>query len=209
MLRKTLGEITLNNLHLIILLAIIILNIGFSYKFFTATLYGDAYTGVESEINKIFSNERDFYNSSVVFKEVGDILKQQEGIENSYVMTTLVTYTYYANSKFIYTDFQSGTPIDSLQDFIEQKNWSEMERYYSQLFSYPRTKNLEQIIPDYVIYNVRKPIANDLIWYQKDHPTADVSILANPNSADFPKNFELIYHSDKTNTFVYKIHHEQ
>ena len=83
MLRKTLGEITLNNLHLIILLAIIILNIGFSYKFFTATLYGDAYTGVESEINKIFSNERDFYNSSVVFKEVGDILKQQEGIEDS------------------------------------------------------------------------------------------------------------------------------
>ena len=67
---------------------------------------------------------------------------------------------------------------------------------------------MEPIIPDYVIYDVREPITNDLIWYQKDHPTADVSILANPNSADFPKNFELIYHSDKTNTFVYKIHYE-
>ena len=86
----------MNNLHLVILLAIIILNIGFSYKFFAATLYGDSYDGIESEINKIFSNEYDFYNSSVVFKEVGDILKQQEGIENSYVMTSSVTYTYYA-----------------------------------------------------------------------------------------------------------------
>lgn len=209
MLRKTLGEITLNNLHLVILLVIIILNVGFSYKFFAATLYGDSYTGVEQEINKIFSNEYDFYDSSVVFKEVGDILKQQEGIENRYVMSTVVTYAYYANSKFIYTDFQSGIPSDSLQDFIEQKNWSELERHDSQLLSYPRTKNLEHIIPDYVIYDAREPITNDLIWYQKDHPTADVSILGNPNSVDFPKNFELIYHSDKTNTFVYKIHYEQ
>ena len=49
MLRKTLGEITLNNLHLVILLVIIILNVGFSYKFFAATLYGDSYSGVEQE----------------------------------------------------------------------------------------------------------------------------------------------------------------
>lgn len=199
----------MNNLHVVILLIIIILNIGFSYKFFTATFYGDSYDGIMPEINKIFSNKYDFYDSNVIYKEVGDILKQQKGIENSYVMTKASPYAYYANSKFLYTDFNSGLPSDSLQDFIEQKNWSKLERSASQLLSYPPNKNSYPIMPDYLIYYIRKPITNDLIWYPKDHPTADVSILANPNSTDIPKNFELIYYSNKTNTFVYKIHHEQ
>ncbi len=199
----------MNNIHLIILLTIIILNVGFSYKFFTATLYGDSYDGIIPEINKILYHENNFYNSGMIYKEVGDILKQQKDIENSYVMSTSSNYAYYANSKFLYTDFQSGIPSDSIQDFIEQKNWSKLERYSSQLASYPRTDDLNSVMPDYIVYTIRTPIENDLIWYTEDRPKADISILANPNSIDFPNNFELIYYSNKTDTFVYKIHYDQ
>ena len=200
----------MNKFHLVILLTIIILNIGFSYKFFASTLYGDSYEGVESEIDKLLSNNYDFQHTNMVFKEIGDILKQQTGIEDSYVMANLPNYSFYANSNFLYTDFDSGIPSDSLQDFIEQKNWSELELHYSQLFSYPRNiEYLSYIMPDYIVYTPHVFIDNDLIWYQKDHPTADISLLANPDSIDFPKNFELLYHFDKSNTFVYKIHHEQ
>ncbi len=199
----------MNKFHVLILLAIIILNVSFSYKFFTATLYGDSYDGIVSEIDKIFFNENDLYDPNIVFKEIGDILKQQKNIENSYVMSTSSHYAYYSNSKFLYTDFQSGIPSDSIQDFIERKNWSKLELYSSQTASYPSIEDLNSIMPDYIVYTIRIPIANDLIWYQKDHLTADVSILANPNSTDFPKNLELIHYSNKTNTFVYKIYHEQ
>tara|TARA_B110000438_G_scaffold280347_1_gene305545 strand:+ start:10474 stop:11073 length:600 start_codon:yes stop_codon:yes gene_type:complete len=199
----------MNKFHLVILLTIIILNVGFSYKFFASTLYGDSYEGVESEIDKLLSNNYDFQHTNMVFKEIGDILKQQKDIENSYVMTELSVYAYYSNSKFLYTSFQSGIPSDSLQDFIEQKNWSELDLYSSQFLSYPRVKNLNNLTPDYVIYSERQPIDNDLIWYQNYHPTANTSLFANPTHVDFPKNFELIYRHHDTNTFVYKIHDEQ
>ena len=200
----------MKNLQILVLFLIILLNMGFSYKLFSAILYSDSYDGIVPEINKILSNENYFYNSTIIYKEVGDVLKQQKGIEDSYVMANLPNYSFYANSNFLYTDFDSGIPSDSLQDFIEQKNWSELELYSSQLFSYPRTTEyLSYIVPDYIVYSPHVSIDNDLIWYQKDHPTADISLLANPDSIDFPKNFELLYHFDKSNTFVYKIHHEQ
>ena len=115
----------MKNLQIIVLFLIILLNMGFSYKLFSAILYSDSYDGIVPEINKILSNENYFYNSTIIYKEVGDVLKQQKGIEDSYVMANLPNYSFYANSNFLYTDFDSGIPSDSLQDFIEQKNWSE------------------------------------------------------------------------------------
>ncbi|MEK6947095.1 MAG: hypothetical protein AABX32_05815 [Nanoarchaeota archaeon] len=191
-------------MKIIILISIIILlNIGFSYKLFTSTLYGDSFESIESEFSKILQPK--FENSVNEYQFIGNLLKNQSNIENSYIMAELVNYAYYSGGKFLYTDFREGIPSDSIHDFIKRKNWSEYDRYISNIHSYPRDKNdLFNPIPDYVIYR-KIPYDNNTTWFQKPTFYADVSILEHPDS--LPPYFELLYHSNNTNTFVYKIHH--
>lgn len=192
----------------ILLIFIIITNIGYSYKLFSATFYGDLYEGILPEISKLIIPEK-LENSSSEFKEIGDMLKKMPGIENSYVMAQLVNYVFYANSKFIYTDFRAGEPSDSLNDFVQRKNWSDYDLYISNIISYPRDKfDLQHPSPDYIIYK-EIPYDNNTLWYQKPSYFANTTILAEPNNDKIPNNFELLYHSNKTNTFVYKIHYDK
>jgi len=89
---------------LIVLLLIIITNIGYSYKLFSATFYGDLYEGILPEISKLVKPQK-LENSSLEFEEIGNLLKNKPGIENSYLMSQWINFAFYANSKFIYTDF--------------------------------------------------------------------------------------------------------
>jgi hypothetical protein len=192
----------------ILLIFIIITNIGYSYKLFSATFYGDLYEGILPEISKLVTPQK-LENSSLEFKEIGDLLKKMPGIENSYVMAQLINYAFYANSKFIYTDFRAGEPSDSLNDFVQRKNWSDYDLYISNIHSYPRDKfDLQHPSPDYIIYR-KIPYDNNTPWYQKPPYFANVTILTEPNNEEFPTNFELLFHSNKTNTFVYKIHYDK
>ena len=187
------------------------LNVGFSYKYFSSMFYDDSFDGITSEISKLFSSKK-YEPTTMEFIEIADLLKKQPGIENEYVMSDVVTYAYYSGSKFLYTDFHAGEPSDSINDFIERKNWSEYELYISNIHSYPRDKHdLLKPVADYVIYrdipyDDNSPDYYASEYYQKPSNHADVSILGNPDNEELPSNFELLYKSDKTQTVVYKIH---
>ena len=173
--------------------------------------YGDSFDGITSEISELFSDKK-YEHSTMEFFEIVDLLKRQPGIENSYIMSDLVSYAYYSGSKFVYTDFHAGESSDSLIDFIERKNWSEYDLHISNIHSYPRDKHdLLKPVADYVIYrNItyddNSPDYYASEYYQKLSNHADVSILSNPDNEELPSNFELLYKSDKTQTVVYKIH---
>ena len=184
------------------------LNIGFSYKYFSSMFYGDSFDGITSEISELFSDKK-YEHSAMEFFEIVDLLKKQPGIENSYVMSISVQYAYHSGSKFLYTDFHAGKPSDSINDFIERKNWSEYELYISNIHSYPRDKyDLLKPVPDYVVYR-GVPYDDNNPHYQKPPNHADVSILSNPDNEELPSNFELLYKSDKTQIVVYKIHNSE
>ena len=194
-----------------IIIFIILLNVGFSYKYFSSVFYGDSFDGIPSEISKLFSSKK-YEPTTMEFIEIVDLLKKQPGIENSYVMSISVQYAYHSGSKFLYTDFRAGEPSDSLNDFIKRENWSEYELYVSNVLSYPRDKHgLLKPVADYVIYSDipyddNSPDYYASEYYQKLSNHADVSILSNPDNEELPSNFELLYKSDKTQTVVYKIH---
>jgi len=183
-------------------------NMGYSYKLFSATFYGDLYEGIIPEISKLVKPPK-LENSSLEIEEIGNLLKKKPGIENSYVMTQWVNYAFYANSNFLYTDFRAGEPSDSLNDFVQRKNWSTYDLYVSNIHSYPRDKfDLQHPSPDYIIYKEMFYDDNNL-WYAESGPFADVTILSQPNNEKFPNNFELLYHSNKTNIFVYQINYDE
>ena len=60
-------------------------NMGYSYKLFSATFYGDLYEGILPEISKLVTPQK-LENPSLEIKEVGDLLKKMPGIENIYVI---------------------------------------------------------------------------------------------------------------------------
>lgn len=191
-----------------IIIFIILLNVGFSYKFFSSMFYGDSFDGITSEISKLFSDKK-YEHTSMEMLEIVDLLKKQPGIENSYIMSDLVNYAYYSGSKFLYTDFRSGQPSDSINDFIHRKNWSDFDLHISNILSYPRDKHgLLEPIPDYVIYH-NIPYDDNNPHYQKPSTYFDISILGHPDNEEIPSNFELLYKSNKTSIVIYKIHNNE
>ena len=80
-----------------IIIFIILLNVGFSYKYFSSMFYGDSFDGITSEISELFSDKKYEY-AGMEFLEIVDLLKKQPGIENSYIMSDLVNYAYYSGS---------------------------------------------------------------------------------------------------------------
>ena len=41
-----------------IIIFIILLNVGFSYKYFSSMFYGDSFDGITSEISELFSDKK-------------------------------------------------------------------------------------------------------------------------------------------------------
>ena len=195
---------------IVIIIFIILLNVGFSYKYLSSVFFGDSFDGITSEISKLLSGKK-YEHTTAEFFEIVDLLKRQPGIENSYIMSDLVSYAYYSGSKFVYTDFYAGESSDSLIDFIERKNWSEYDLHISNIHSYPRDKyDLLKPVPDYIVINFLNITYDDNNpHYQKPPNYADVSILSNPDNEELPSNFELLYKSDKTQIVVYKIHNSE
>ena len=184
------------------------LNVGFSYKYFSSVFYGDSFDGIPSEISKLFSSKK-YEPTTMEFIEIVDLLKKQPGIENSYVMSISVQYAYHSGSKFLYTDFRSGQSSDSINDFIHRKNWSDYDLHISNIHSYHRDKHgLLEPIPDYVIYS-DIPYDDNNPHYQKPSTYFDISILGHPDNEEIPSNFELLYKSNKTSTVIYKIHNNE
>lgn len=140
--------------------------------------------------------ESDFEERGKKFKEIGEILSKQPGIEESYVMTGHNAYAYYANSKMIYAGFFEGDKDDSLNSYILRENWSDFDIWYSNVHSIPINKYLKyEIKPDYLIV---ESISNK---------GEILEILLNPDDPRIPPNFEKFYESNKKDIIIYRIVH--
>lgn len=184
---------------------ILFINIGFSYKLIDSTYYGNDFSTLENEISNIFISRTLYDQSSYEVIEISEILKKQLDIEKSFVMASTPNYSYYSNSNFIYADFTEGDENDTIMDFISQVHWNDFDQIKSNIHSNPPDRqNKFHYNPDYLVYRPYSPDL-DTTWYAEKTINQNLIKLLEPTHPDIPKNFELIYHSNSTNTIVYKI----
>lgn len=143
-------------------------------------------------------------------KIIGELLSKQKGIANSYIMADCACYAYYANSKFVYSNFQEGAKNDTLNQFIGRKNWSQYDVYVSNVNDYPLDRtNIYHPVPDYLIYTPQVPDPVYPLWGFNKTRAEQLSILSDPTNPNIPSNFQLLYKSNYTNTTVYKINNKK
>ena len=185
----------------IVIISIILLlsvNLAFSYKFMNMIEYGDkSFDGIIGEVEKIFGDKKHRQHLGTEVQRIGEILSQQNDIENSYVMGNNWAFVYYCNCKLLFADFNEGDGKESLHSYITRENWSEKDIFISNILSIPLDRNdVYKPVPDYLIY----------------HPTVliespeNLKILENPNHPKVKSYLELLYKS-KLGTLVYKINH--
>jgi hypothetical protein len=196
-------------LKIIILIMVVVLSVNmvFSMRMQELWLYDDFKLGLKDAILGLFQKHEPRSQWGEEIKEIGDVLSRQPGIENSYVMGAIATYSYYANSKFVYADFQEGKKGDPIEKFITRENWSEYDIYFSNLNSHPPDRrNIYKPMPDYIVYFPLPPSSKlDLSKTQYE----EINILTDPTNPKIPNNFEFLYKENKTGTVVYKIHHKR
>ena len=196
-------------LHLssiIIVIIILALNSGYTYKHIDAAIYGNPISSLENEFANIFQTRLISDNTLYDFLLISEILKTQSGIEESYVMANEPSISFYSNSNYIRATFSEGNSDDSILDYISRKNWSDYELFESNIHSFPPDRyNKYHPFPDYLVYQpiIRYP---DTSWYDEGVATEKLDILLDPNDPRIPTNFEFLFKSDKTQTVLYKIH---
>jgi len=183
-----------------IVIIIILMNVGFSYKFTKMVIANDkSYDGIFNEIKKLLQFEKIEPRGSEPTK-IGKLLSEQPGISDSYIMGGFPSLAYLSGGKSLYAIYDEGSEGDNIRDFILRENWNEWEIFRSNLNSYPSDRyNVNNPIPDYIIY-----------WKDTEGVEREkyLQILGDPTNKDIPKYLEPIYFSEITGTVVYKIHHE-
>ena len=181
---------------IILVVAILLTNVAYSYKALMIWLYADTFDGITNEFLKLFQ-KRDLTPKGLKYKQIGEMLGQQPNITDSYIMASENAYAHYANSKFLFSYFQEGKLNESLNEFITRENWSDYDTKLSNVLSIPRDRyGLDEHIPDYLIYSINSENNKNL------------QILNNHNNPKIPKNFELFYISNNGGTMIYKINHD-
>lgn len=180
-------------LLLLLISMIIISNLLFSYAV-------EKYLLFHQMVNykNIFEPVQNSELIGLEYKQVGDILSKEPDIENKYIMASSLTYAYYANSKFVYAEFTEGNENDTINSFITRTNWSDYAFLFSNINSNPPDRN-----------NVYKPIPDYIVYKKFNDSNEIIKVLADPKDSKIPKNFELLYFSNKTGTVVYKINHDR
>ena len=189
----------------IIVIIILALNSGYSYKLIDASIYGNPISSLENEFANIFQTRSISDNTLYDFLLISEILKTQSGIEESYVMATEPSYSFHSNGNFLFALFSEGNSDDTILDYISRENWSDSELFESNIHSFPPDRHDKyHPLPDYLVYQpiIRYP---DEIWYDTGG-SEKLDALLNPNDPRIPTNFELLYQSDKAQLVVYKIH---
>lgn len=203
---------------IILVVAILLTNVGYSYKALMIWLYADTFDGITNEFLKLFQ-KRDLTPKGLKYKQIGEMLGQQPNITDSYIMATENAYAYYANSKFLFSYFQEGKLNETLNEFITRENWSDYDIYFSNIHSLPGDRyDLNHPIPDYLIYESPNKsycterfnaISNLCLFGNYEERVNAIKILFEPNNPKIPPNFELIYHSIEAGVIVYKINHNE
>ena len=180
-------------LLLLLISMIIISNLLFSYAVEKYLLFHQMVT-----YKNIFEPVQNSELIGLEYKQVGDILSKEPDIENKYIMASSLTYAYYANSKFVYAEFTEGNENDTINSFITRTSWSDYALIFSNVNSNPPDRN-----------NVYKPIPDYIVYKKFNDSNEIIKVLADPKDPRIPKNFELLYFSNKTGTVVYKINHDR
>ncbi len=193
---------------IILVVAILLTNVGYSYKALMIWLYADTFDGITNEFLKLFQ-KRDLTPKGLKYKQIGEMLGQQPNITDSYIMASENAYAHYANSKFLFSYFQEGKLNETLNEFITRENWSDYDIYFSNIHSLPGDRyDLNHPVPDYLIYESPNNRMKYLFGNYTERFNAN-KILFEPNNPKIPPNFELIYHSIEAGVIVYKINHNE
>lgn len=190
----------------IVITLLIMVNLGYSYKVLQYSLYDNVtVSSLENEIYGLSHQNEKIIEKGWEYKIIGDILSQQPKIEDSYVMATHDAYSFYSNSKFLYTDFIEGKTNNSINDFMLRKDWTEYERVISNLHSMPIDRHdLFDPKPDYLIFEPK----NHTISYFLTPRSEELNrILSDPNNKNIPDNFKVMYQNKETGRILYKIEH--
>ena len=183
----------------ILIIIILLVNLGFSYKLLRMIEYDDkTFDGIPEEIKKIFIEKKSRLLVANLSLEIKEVLGMQPDIQNSYVMASGLFPAYYVNSKVIFAEFTEGNENESLESYITRNNWSVFEYYLSNLNSFPTDRNdIFHPKPDYLLFIPLPQLEN----------RPNLKILEDPTNPLIPSNFELIFQSDKTGMVIYKINH--
>ena len=182
--------------NLIVIALFLLVSIGFTFMLTLSTFYQNE-NSTDSKfsiLDGLLTGE--LKSSEEDVRKIIQLLKQDENIEDKFIMTSSKTYPYNTNSKLIFAQFTEGTPNGTIKDFITKKNWSDYERYFSANNSIPPHDNPDMVqVPDYVIYTYSN-ILNDpnTTWYRLN-AFDNISILQNPENPDIPKFLNPIFSS--------------
>ena len=212
---------TTKKIIIISILLILLVNMGFTYKLIDFWLYEQEmiqvnFENIYNEFFLVFSNNEKLqrgYESKII----GDILAKQPNIENSYIMSLDPTVSYYSGGKYLAASYLGGVKDDPIMKYITRENWSDKDRYTSNVVSNPADK-FDKInpSPDYIVYYPNIKSHDSSKYTEIQHPQLDPSIynstqaydllvLLDPENSKIPSNFELLYKSDITEIVVYKI----
>jgi len=195
----------------LVIILVIVINLGVSFRSIDFWIFeqeeNEDHANFLSEFLDII-DRNELTERGYEYKLIGNILAEQEGIEDSFVMSSSPTITYYANSKLLHTTFAEGVKNDPLEKYFTRENWSLEDLHDSNIFSNPSdVNNLQNPIPDYVVYYpFAKTNPSDPTIYDRTQ-VSDLWILSDPENPNIPSNFELIYKSTQAKIVVYKIHH--
>ena len=182
-------------LNLIIVSLFLLVSIGFTFMLTLSTFY-QSENSTDSKfdiLGSFISGELKTAEEDV--RKIIQLLKQDENIEDKFIMTSERSYAYHTNSKLIYASFAEGSPDDTIEDFITKKNWSHYELYFSAMSSIPPHRDLYvDQIPNYLIYGYSN-FSDDpnTTWYMDDD--SHIKILKNPEDPNIPKFLNPIYSS--------------
>lgn len=195
----------------IIIILVLLVNLAHSYKSIENYFYEqeEPPSSIIGEITKTFQRTGPLVERGSETKQIAEILAKQPGIENSYILSGGNLYLYYVDTKIVISMFQEGVKGDPLDKFITRENWEDYDIWISNNVSYPFDKhNKNKPIPDYLIY-YSVPLIQESKYDINATQYEDLKVLADPINPQIPSNFELLYKSNKTNTVVYKIHHDK
>lgn len=198
-------------LVLLVVSIILLINVGFAFGLLLSTFYqGENDDSSKfSTLNNFFSG--DIKQSDEKFVKIIEVLKRDNDIENKYIMSYSSVYSFYTNSKFIFTDFNEGSGNDSVIDWITKKNWSTFDHWFSNTNSIPPQKITSKQIPDYLIYSFTKPVFQTEVPWHHGQLLHLHSILASPEEQNLPEFLNPIYsiNSSKGGVVVYEVHFQE
>jgi hypothetical protein len=198
---------------IVTLILLFSINVGFSSEVLKFYIYEDEYDGIKNQLIKTFSGVP-LQERGIDIKDMGDFLSKQPDIENSYVMSHWWSIPYYADSKYIYTDFKEGVEGDDLNKYVTRENWNSYDIWWSNIASHPADRyDLLHPKADYVVYepNTTEYLEKKQLKGGNTFNTLgqykDLEILADIGNPSIPNNFELIYVSNNTGAVIYKINY--